>query len=405
MAKKIVIATDVRYWRRQTGAQQRIFALVKFLCGQDYLVTTCFTSSINEPGSHKDSEIITAVGLEVTSLIDDWRPDGIWEKAVWQAKCIANATLPKRALPNHEGGSKPLEQFQQSQIAKRFQKFVAHARPEVVIVEYVTLAYLVPHKKDGIRYAVDTHDFLSHRCELFRSQGFTHWVDITEEQEINALNRFDVVMAIQGEEAKAFDRILEGKQKIVVAGHPAQLQTTKLRKNSENVVRFGLIASANPANTQSVRWFLDEVWNAFGNNGSVEFCLAGSVCKSVSHEGFASNVRALGRVEELSDFYAQIDVAVNPIQFGTGLKIKTLEAFSFLKPLISSAHGVVGVESEAVELPCRVCDGVLQWREAIRELTESEESRERLARSAGDFVESRLASSVVFADLHDWLEG
>ena len=56
-----------------------------------------------------------------------------------------------------------------------------------------------------------------------------------------------------------------------------------------------------------------------------------------------SDIRLLGHVENLAEFYNSVDVVINPVEFGTGLKIKSVEGLAFGKPLITTPEGVVGL--------------------------------------------------------------
>ena len=71
-------------------------------------------------------------------------------------------------------------------------------------------------------------------------------------------------------------------------------------------------------------------------------------------------------------FYLNIDVVVNPIEFGSGLKIKNVEAIAYGKPLITTPHGANGF----IVTPHKsvlVADSPEQWRAAIDRLSDTEE--------------------------------
>ncbi len=405
MTKKIVIATDVRFWRRQTGAEQRIFALAMFLQESGFSVTVCFTSAVNEQRSQLDSQLIVATGLEVTSLIDDWRPDGILQNVFWQAKCIVNAAFPSAKPSTASPYSRNFADFESKEIAQRFHQFLAQARPNIVIVEYVTLSYLVPHanKKNGVLFAVDTHDLLSKRSQLFEEQGFIHWVDISPEQEAIALEVFDLIVAIQSEEAVEFSKLIRDSVPVVVAGHPMQVRSNRVRPRTEPSIAkltLGYLASNNSINRLAIQWFLENVWSEMANRADIELIVAGSVCDVIedSHE----NVQLMGRVKSLEDHYAAVDVAINPVPFGTGLKIKTVEAIAFGLPLITTPHGAAGLADTKIELPCLIAEKSKDWLDSIQKLLAEPDTRTRLATQARLFAESNLRPENVFSRLLDY---
>ena len=62
--------------------------------------------------------------------------------------------------------------------------------------------------------------------------------------------------------------------------------------------------------------------------------------KSLANEIFD----IIGLVDDLDDFYRQIDIAINPMVGGTGLKIKSLEALSYGKALLATEDAMVGID-------------------------------------------------------------
>ena len=56
-----------------------------------------------------------------------------------------------------------------------------------------------------------------------------------------------------------------------------------------------------------------------------------------------TGVIKLGFVQELHTFYDAIDVALNPMVGGTGLKIKTVEPLCYGKPVLTTLPGAQGL--------------------------------------------------------------
>ena len=54
----------------------------------------------------------------------------------------------------------------------------------------------------------------------------------------------------------------------------------------------------------------------------------------------------LGRVPDLEPHYRQAAVVINPVPYGSGLKIKSVEALAFGKCLVTSQAGVSGLEDD-----------------------------------------------------------
>ena len=67
----------------------------------------------------------------------------------------------------------------------------------------------------------------------------------------------------------------------------------------------------------------------------------------------------LGRVDDLAELYRSARVVINPVLAGTGLKIKTVEALSRLRPIVTWPTGVEGLPETLKTL----CDVVDNWFE------------------------------------------
>jgi glycosyltransferase involved in cell wall biosynthesis len=57
-------------------------------------------------------------------------------------------------------------------------------------------------------------------------------------------------------------------------------------------------------------------------------------------------VELAGTVDDVREFWRQAHVAVSPLRFGTGMKLKAIEAMGCGAALAATPHGVDGVEGE-----------------------------------------------------------
>ena len=73
----------------------------------------------------------------------------------------------------------------------------------------------------------------------------------------------------------------------------------------------------------------------------LKFVVAGSICDTLQEQ--PGPFERLGRVDTIGDFYDRVDVVVNPMSFGTGLKIKSVEAIFQGVPLLATESAMVGL--------------------------------------------------------------
>ena len=381
---RILIATDVPFWRKSTGAQTRISSLVDFLISESFVVRTFYLGQTNsEQFTDNDRQLIASQELDVQQQSSDQVPKSWVKKIGWYANQIrpklssdqaankpvdqANAeTLDSEPAAN---GSLCLEDFRWPWARQAFLDSVKQFQPDSILIEYVKLSYLIDdlssQQRNSIHCVIDTHDALHLRNQRFKERGLVHWIEISREEEAKELDKFDTVLAIQTDEAELF-KTMAPHAKTIVCGHipntkPAnqsgdnQKSTLPPTSTQPEILSIGYLASTNDSNFQAIDSFIDSVWRPLKQQLSqetgsqsqpaIELVIGGSICKLLApNQSTDPNIRLLGHVESLAGFYNSVDVVINPVEFGTGLKIKSVEGLAFGKPLISTAEGVVGLE-------------------------------------------------------------
>jgi hypothetical protein len=111
------------------------------------------------------------------------------------------------------------------------------------------------------------------------------------------------------------------------------------RSAPDRPLTFGYLGSGNDWNVLSMNDLLQQLDTRHATFPH-PIIVAGGVTKSV--RDFPAAVK-LGFVQELHTFYDAIDVALNPMVGGTGLKIKTVEPLSYGRPVLTTRPGVEGV--------------------------------------------------------------
>lgn len=410
--KKLVIATDVRFWHKKTGAQRRIFSMVDYLRKQDFEIVTLLASALTDEANQLTAtdELVSIrrEKLVVRSLIDDWQPRGFIARIVWQYKCIANWLSSLRRQRHNDHRPVPartfryLNDFESPLFRERFQQMVDRIQPDAVLVQYVTLSYLVPDSRspDGPDYLVDTHDLLSDRFEQFRRFGYDHWIRICPEEESEALRKFDTVIAIQDHEQRAF-REMTGRDNVIVAGHPSDAsQPSTIEETLGARYSLGYFASDNPSNVYAIQWFLDNVWpGILVQRPAATLLIAGTVCRALNRTTLPNGITCLPNVEDVCGLYRSFMIAINPVQFGTGLKIKNQEALAYGKPLVVTTQGFTGTPPADGLSPFHVVDNAQQMTDKITELLDDAPAIRQLAEAARKYAHDKLSPDFVYQSL------
>jgi glycosyltransferase involved in cell wall biosynthesis len=125
--------------------------------------------------------------------------------------------------------------------------------------------------------------------------------------------------------------------------------------------------------------------------------MAGKICHALS-VALPSGVELLGWLEDVDEFYRQLRVVVNPVLRGTGLKIKSVEALSHGRPLISTPIGLEGLEWNG-QLPWRIASDHQSMTDACIELLKDPRECDAMADQATILSHRMLRSDQVYSDL------
>lgn len=185
---------------------------------------------------------------------------------------------------------------------------------------------------------LDLHDMFGERRAKYIAAGMKpQWFSCSFEEEDAAIRKVDVALAIQKEEASAF--AMRGHRNILYLPYVEPCVREFTRSTVQRPLTFGYLGSGNDWNILSMNDLLQELDN-HPSTFDHPLIVAGGVTKHVRE--FPSAIK-IGFVQELHSFYDAIDIAINPMVGGTGLKIKTVEPLSYGRPVLTSRPGVEGV--------------------------------------------------------------
>lgn len=213
---------------------------------------------------------------------------------------------------------------------------------DVVIVSYVFYSKILDSFPDTVLKVIDTHDVFSDRYRLYKDQGLrAEFFSTTRAEERKALDRADVVLAIQDWDARHFRSLTD--RTVAVVGHLAS-PTGNLPPPTA-AAEPGILFVGGPMaiNSHGVTWLIREVLPRVRSRvPGAELWLAGGICGHFRRH--VPGVRPFGFVEPIADLYQRAAVVTNPQQFGTGLAIKCIEALMHGRPLVTTVSGARGLE-------------------------------------------------------------
>jgi hypothetical protein len=155
------------------------------------------------------------------------------------------------------------------------------------------------------------------------------------------------------------------------------------------------VGSDNSRNLLGLRDFLKFAWPEIRSAvPDVRLAVAGSIGAAVPD--YLQDIDVLGHVDDLDPVYRQARVVVNPAVAGTGLKVKTVEALSRLRPIVTWPNGADGLPPELAELVPPAHDW-LDFAERVIAWLRSETPAFNAATAAS--IRHLLSSEHVYAEL------
>ncbi len=383
--------TDLPFWHADRGDRVRIAAFWRHLAGR-YRMEVGYLGAL-EP---LDRSLLTQrhPGLKVHAL----PTVSVWERLVRRLG---------RGYRAGDGAPEPdLASFRSGAAAAAVRALCRRCRPDIVLVEYIRLAYLAPLARraapTGCRWVIDTLDVMSDRYRQFQAAGERHWVRLDADAERRALEPFDAVLGIQDEDAARFRTMVPGKS-VLTVGHAAPVAAHAFREAGDLRVLF--VGSGGAPNRLALRTFVERVWPAAaaGAGRPATLTVVGDAGRALGDAGAIPGVTLAGRLTDLEACYAETDIVVNPVTFGGGLKIKNVEALCHGKPLITTAVGAQGLRDGAGGA-FLVADGEAAQTTALHELLTDGARRRTLAHEARAYAQRRFSPSAAYGSLDQWME-
>jgi len=269
----------------------------------------------------------------------------------------------------------------------------AALQPEIILAEYVFMTRVLPLVHKGALRVVDTHDVFSTRHDKTVQFGVEDALALTAKEEASLLDRADLVIAIQSEEAIELRRLAPNRSVITAGVDFEPVKTVPALVPDPIVLAIG---SGNAANVKGLRDFLRFAWPIVRREvPNAELRVAGAVGLQVEVDD--PSVKILGLVNDLSTAYADARIVINPTIAGTGLKVKTIEALCHLRPLVTWPSGVEGIEADMQSL-CYVATDWYMFARHVIDLCQRDSAGERLIDKREDIIR-KFSSNTTYATL------
>jgi glycosyltransferase involved in cell wall biosynthesis len=296
---------------------------------------------------------------------------------------LGDDPLPFPGLMCQEGDKR-------TQLASLLEK----AQHDLIIVEKLHLAWITDLELKNTRIYLDAHDIAFERAQQFQQFGRTSY-SLSFEEEIACFRKFDKVIFLHDEDVEKMVPFL-GKDRLLLCPHPVTPEADiAIREEVKTISFFG---GPSWPNIDGLQWFHDDVLPLLGD--LAQKCI---VHGSMNYSPFFTFLPRLNRGQlftSLNSHYKNVDIAINPVRYGTGLKIKSVEALAYGIPLVTTSIGAQGLHTQS-NRAFLLADTPQDFADAMRQLDVSLALRESLSLRSREYARQRFTPHACFHSLMD----
>lgn len=286
-----------------------------------------------------------------------------------------------------------------SEADRAFIRRASRGRADVAIADYMfqaaAFAWL---DRSDVPTAIVMHDLFHARAASSIAGDVADTVALVDRaEEIALLGRADAVIAIQQREADFVAEHVPGVT-VITAPIAASCVTAAAPGDGDRLLFVG---SNTAPNIVGLQWFFDAVWPAVrAARPAMRLDVAGTVARAFGG-AVPPGVRFLGLVDDLDALYRMAGIVISPLTFGSGLKIKLIEAMARGKAIVATPITLQGVEHAATMVS--QADLPNDFAGEILRLAGDPAARAQLAADALALARRDFSPAACYAPLLAWL--
>jgi glycosyltransferase involved in cell wall biosynthesis len=326
-AKKILIVFPHNFFELKSGVHKRFYELVKCLHDQSFTIDLLglenFESNWKETKINHPEKLVNDLFLYDFSV--GYRKDLLKKGTIWKkiAGKKTDSDVPSQIFDFAYDGMKSF-----------FREIITKNKYDFILISYVYWANLleveIPYKTCRI---LTMEDFITQN--LFDT--YKGKIDVGKflNEEIRRVNLFDRVICLSHEEQSFFSRFASNP----VYYYLPVFMESKPKKAVAKEYDILFVGFDNFSNRNGLDWFFNGVYPLLEKN--LKILIAGKISKFVPH---LPNVTCVDYFEDIGDAYARSRITINPLQDGTGMKVKMIESMSYGVPIVNTPRGLCGIK-------------------------------------------------------------
>jgi glycosyltransferase involved in cell wall biosynthesis len=281
----------------------------------------------------------------------------------------------------------------------------------VVVVDHLEMIDLVPQKhQNNVIYHSHNAEFkIWHDYGHLNSSIFTSWAMNLEAGRVKRLERYAInstsfTFAAPNDQETLSTELGIGSEKFRLTyhlGNDELLQLPDLQDKQQKRIFYAGTLDWEP-NRDGLTWFLKECWPTVKSEQpdmTFQICGKGANPELLTLMKRSDGVEYLGFVPDLTEVMDSCTLAIVPLRFGSGMKIKTLDAMYRGLPVVTTKVGAEGIELVS-QKHAVIADDANEFATAITRLTSDKElwsmlSVESRALARSKYTYSALAESML----------
>lgn len=276
---------------------------------------------------------------------------------------------------------------------EEFKQFIQGKYFDVAIVEYIELSNILEYLPSSTVTMLDTHDLVFERISSFKKNKIVYdGINLSKKDELEIFECYDYVLLIQKKDFEIVAKEMDSGRLLLVS-HPPFLEKTSV---SKTCTQIGYVASPYQPNIDALTWFIDKVWQGVLKKYNLTLNVYGNIVASFNEP--IKNIIFHGFVENLKTVYKGMDIIINPVRCGAGLKIKNVEALGLGIPLITTSHGASGME-DGVSKAFLIADKPKEFIEAFDIIINDFDFRTQMSQAAFEYANMNFSKEKSYGNL------
>lgn len=166
--------------------------------------------------------------------------------------------------------------------------------------------------------------------------------------------------------------------------------------------RIGFVGSFEwIPNVDAINWFIDSIWPIIlKEQASATLEIAGKGSEVFNNPSL--QIKGIGFVDSLNEFYLRQSIIISPLRYGTGLNMKIVEALSYGKVIVSTSTSIQGFKDKS---PFIVANASSDFAKCVIEMLENNADRLNKEAEISAYVNNVFDDISLLNDLEQRING